>query len=40
MDRLETGTNQIFKFVFDRLDNLEEVVINQKKPKKIGLKDS
>ncbi|MFT6604546.1 MAG: hypothetical protein ACJARO_002069, partial [Bacteriovoracaceae bacterium] len=28
----------VFKVVFERLDSLEEVTINQKKRKKIGLK--
>lgn len=41
MDRklgeLEVNVTQVFKAVFERLDNLEEVVINQKKRKKIGL---
>lgn len=41
MDRLESGTNKIFKVVFERLDNFESVV-DSKLPatkKKIGLKD-
>jgi hypothetical protein len=33
----EQSVTQVFKVVFERLDNLEEVVINQKKRKKIGL---
>jgi hypothetical protein len=41
MERLESGTNKIFKVVFERLDNIESVV-DSKLPatkKKIGLKD-
>lgn len=38
VDKLELNATQVFKLVFERLDNLEEVVINQKKRKKIGLK--
>lgn len=37
-DKLEGNVTQVFKVVFERLDNLEEVTINQKKRKKIGLK--
>lgn len=40
MNRLESGTNKIFKVVFERLDTLEEIV-DTKLPstkKKIGLK--
>jgi hypothetical protein len=37
VDNLEQNVTQVFKVVFERLDNLEEVVINQKKRKKIGL---
>ena len=42
MNRLELGTNKIFKIVFERLDNIEDVV-DSKLPvrkKKIGLKHS
>jgi hypothetical protein len=41
MDRLESGTNKIFRVVFERLDNIESVV-DSKLPatkKKFGLKD-
>ena len=38
VDDLEQNVTQVFKVVFERLDNLEEVAINQKKRKKIGLK--
>ena len=40
MDNLEKGTNKMFKIVFERLDNLEDVVITKlpKKGKKIGIK--
>ena len=38
IDRLEENVTQVFKAVFERLDNLEEVAINQKKRKKIGFK--
>lgn len=41
MDRLESGTNKIFKVVFERLDNIESV-FDSKLPatkRKIGLKD-
>ncbi|MBD65418.1 MAG: DNA-binding protein [Halobacteriovoraceae bacterium] len=37
IDNLEENVTHVFKVVFERLDNLEEVVINQKKRKKIGL---
>ena len=37
VNKLEQGVTQVFKVVFERLDNLEEVAINQKKRKKIGL---
>jgi hypothetical protein len=37
VDNLEQSVTQVFKVVFERLDNLEEVAINQKKRKKIGL---
>lgn len=40
IDKLETGTNQVFKAVFERLDSIEEV-IDTKLPttkRKIGLK--
>lgn len=33
----EGRVTQVFKVVFERLDNLEDVAINQKKRKKIGL---
>ncbi|MFT6070102.1 MAG: hypothetical protein ACJAT2_002582 [Bacteriovoracaceae bacterium] len=38
IDKLESNVTQVFKVVFERLDSLEEVTINQKKRKKIGLK--
>ncbi len=38
VDKLEQNVTQVFKVVFERLDNLEDVAINQKKRKKIGLK--
>ena len=38
VDNLEQNITQVFKVVFERLDNLEDVAINQKKRKKIGLK--
>ena len=38
VDKLEQNITQVFKVVFERLDNLEEVVIHQKKRKKIGFK--
>lgn len=38
MDTLENGTNQLFKVVFERLDNLEEKIpAHDPKRKKIGL---
>lgn len=37
VDKLEQNVIQVFKVVFERLDNLEDVAINQKKRKKIGL---
>ena len=39
MDKLEQNVTQIFKVVFERLDNLEDVAINQKTRKKIGLRE-
>lgn len=42
MNKLESGTNQVFKVIFERLDSIEDV-IDTKLPttkKKIGLKDS
>lgn len=39
VDQLEQNVTQVFKVVFERLDNLEEVTINQKKRKKIGFKE-
>ena len=38
VDQLEQNVTQVFKVVFERLDNLEDLNINQKKRKKIGLK--
>lgn len=38
-DKLEQNVTHVFKVVFERLDNLEEVVINQKKLNMIRLKD-
>ena len=38
VDQLEENVTQVFKVVFERLDNLEDLNINQKKRKKIGLK--
>lgn len=38
VENLEQNVTQVFKVVFERLDNLEEVAILQKKRKKIGLK--
>jgi hypothetical protein len=40
MDKLEMGTNKIFKIVFERLDTIEEMVVPKLPPnrKKIGLK--
>ena len=37
VDKLEQNVAQVFKVVFERLDNLEEAPINQRKRKKIGL---
>lgn len=37
VDQLEQSVTHVFKVVFERLDNLEEVMINQRKRKKIGL---
>lgn len=33
VDNLDQTTTQVFKVVFERLDNLEEVIFNQKKRK-------
>jgi hypothetical protein len=38
VENLEQNVTQVFKVVFERLDNLDEVAIKQKKRKKIGLK--
>ncbi len=38
VDKLEQNVTQVFKVVFERLDNLEEVRRNTKRRKKIGLK--
>ena len=40
MDRLESGTNKVFKVVFERLDSIEEIVDFKvpTKRKRIGLK--
>jgi len=40
IDKLETGTNQLFRIVFERLDSIEEIVYPKISPlrKKIGLK--
>lgn len=38
VDKLEQNVTQVFKVIFEKLDNLEEVNFNQKKRKKIGLK--
>jgi hypothetical protein len=35
--KLEQNVTQVFKVVFERLDNLDEIAIKQKKRKKIGL---
>ncbi len=35
---LEENVTQVFKVVFERLDNLEDTPINQRKRKKISLK--
>ena len=37
--KLEQNVTHVFKVIFQRLDNLEEVKVNQRKRKKIGLKD-
>jgi len=37
VNKLEQDITQVFKVVFERLDNLEDVAINQKKRKRIGL---
>ena len=37
VDHLEQNITQVFKVVFERLDNLEDVKIDHKKRKKIGL---
>jgi hypothetical protein len=37
VDCLEQDVTQVFKVVFERLDNLEDTAINQKKRRKIGL---
>lgn len=38
-DKLEKNVTQVFKVVFERLDNLEDVTFTQKSRKKIGLKE-
>lgn len=38
VDKIEQDVTQVFKVVFERLDNLEEVSVAQRKRKKIGLK--
>jgi hypothetical protein len=38
VEKLEESVTQVFRVVFERIDNLEEVAINQKKRKKIGFK--
>jgi hypothetical protein len=40
VDKLEMGTNHLFKVVFERLDNIEDIVNPKLDPKrkKIGLK--
>lgn len=38
VDKLEKNVAQVFKVVFERLDNLEEIKIHEKKRKRIGLK--
>ncbi len=38
VDSLEQSITQVFKVVFERLDNLDEFAIKQKRRKKIGLK--
>jgi hypothetical protein len=39
MDRLESGTNKVFKVIFERLDSIEEIVDFKvpTKRKRIGL---
>lgn len=37
VNKLEQDATQVFKVVFERLNNLEEIKINKKKRKKIGL---
>ena len=39
IDKLEVNVTQVFKVVFERLDNLEDVKLTNKNKKKIGLKD-
>jgi hypothetical protein len=41
MDHLESGTNKMFKVVFERMDSYEDLIIPKLNPsrKKIGLKD-
>ncbi len=39
VDRLEQNITQVFKVVFERLDNLEEMDSKQGKRRKIGIKD-
>jgi hypothetical protein len=40
INELKSGTNKVFKIVFERMDNLEDVVYPKldSKRKKIGLK--
>ncbi len=38
MTNLEDGTNKMFKIVFERLDSMELLPVNDSKKKKIGLK--
>ena len=40
MDKLEHGTNKMFKIVFERLDDIEEIITPQlaEDRRKIGLK--
>lgn len=37
VDKLEQNVTQVFKVVFERLDNLEDVKINHSKRRRIGL---
>lgn len=37
VDKLEQNVTPVFKVVFERLDNLEDISINQKKRRRIGL---